>query len=37
MGLPIVKHLVELQNGTIEMSSEVEKGTEIKLKFPYLM
>jgi len=37
MGLPIVKQLVELQSGTIEMSSEVGKGTEIKLKFPYLM
>lgn len=35
MGLPIVKQLVELQNGTINMSSEVGKGTEVKLKFPY--
>ena len=37
MGLPIVKQLVELQSGTIEMISEVGKGTEIKLRFPYLM
>ncbi|MES2961710.1 MAG: HAMP domain-containing sensor histidine kinase [Pseudomonadota bacterium] len=37
LGLPIVKQLVELQNGTIEIESELNKGTEIKLKFPYLM
>ena len=37
LGLPIVKQLVELQNGKIEVSSEVGIGTEVKLKFPYLM
>ncbi|MES2961864.1 MAG: HAMP domain-containing sensor histidine kinase [Pseudomonadota bacterium] len=37
LGLPIAKHLVELQNGTIEVKSELNVGTEIKLKFPYLM
>ena len=36
MGLPIVKQLVELQNGVIEVESEVGKGTKIKLIFPYL-
>ena len=37
LGLPIVKQLVELQRGTIEIESELNKGTAIKLKFPYLM
>lgn len=37
MGLPIVKQLVELQNGVIEVVSEVGNGTKVKLKFPYLM
>jgi signal transduction histidine kinase len=37
LGLPITKQLVELQNGTIEVDSKVNKGTQIKLKFPYLM
>lgn len=32
-GLPIVKHLVELQNGKISIESEVTKGTKVKLKF----
>jgi len=36
-GLPITKQLVELQNGEIEVRSEIEKGTEIKIKFPYSM
>ncbi len=36
LGLPIVKQLVELQNGTIEIKSELNKGTEIKLKFPQM-
>ena len=36
MGLPIVKQLVELQNGVIEVESEGGKGTKIKLIFPYL-
>lgn len=34
LGLPITKELVELQNGKIEMKSEVGKGTEIILNFP---
>lgn len=34
-GLPIVKQLVELQNGIIEVESELNKGTIITLKFPY--
>lgn len=37
LGLPITKHLVELQNGTIEIISEINQGTEMKLRFPYLM
>ena len=37
LGLPIVKQLVELQNGTIEVRSELNKGTEVKLKFPYFL
>jgi len=34
LGLPITKQLVELQNGAIEVISEVGKGTEMKIKFP---
>ncbi len=34
-GLPIVKKLVELQNGVIEVDSEIGRGTNIKLIFPY--
>jgi signal transduction histidine kinase len=34
LGLPITKQLVELQNGAIEVNSEVGKGTEMKIKFP---
>ncbi len=34
LGLPIVKKLVELQNGRIEVASKIGEGTEIKLKFP---
>lgn len=37
LGLPITKHLVELQNGTIEIISAINQGTEMKLRFPYLM
>ncbi len=37
LGMPIVKQLVELQNGTIEIKSELNKGTAIELKFPHLM
>lgn len=34
MGLPIVKQLVELQNGIIEVDSKLNEGTKITLKFP---
>jgi len=37
LGLPITKKLVELQKGTIETTSEVGKGTQMILRFPYLM
>jgi two-component system phosphate regulon sensor histidine kinase PhoR len=37
LGLPITKHLVEIQNGSLEVKSEINKGTEIKLRFPYSM
>lgn len=37
LGLPITKQLVELQNGSLEVKSEINQGTEIKLKFPYSM
>ena len=37
LGLPIAKHLVELQKGTIEVKSELNVGTEVKLRFPYSM
>ena len=37
LGLPIAKNLVELQKGIIEVYSEIGKGTEMKLRFPYLM
>ncbi len=35
LGLPITKQLIELQNGNLEVSSEVNKGTAMKMKFPY--
>ena len=34
LGLSIVKHIVELYNGTIEVSSEPDKGTEFIVKLP---
>lgn len=34
LGLPIVKQLVELHDGTIDVTSELGKGTKIILKFP---
>lgn len=37
LGLPIVKQLVEAQNGKIEIKSELNKGTEVIIKFPHLM
>ncbi|NBV06270.1 MAG: sensor histidine kinase [Proteobacteria bacterium] len=36
LGLPIVKHLVELQRGTIVIESEIERGTKMIVKFPYI-
>jgi signal transduction histidine kinase/DNA-binding response OmpR family regulator len=37
LGLSIVKHLVELQNGTIHVISEPNKGTEFVFSIPYLI
>ena len=37
IGLPLVKQLVGLQKGEMEIKSEINQGTEIKLKFLYLM
>lgn len=34
LGLSIVKHIAELYDGTIELSSEKNKGTEITVIFP---
>lgn len=34
-GFEITKHLVELQSGTIEVKSELHKGTDVILIFPY--
>ncbi|MFD2760411.1 ATP-binding protein [Lentibacillus juripiscarius] len=34
LGLSIVRNLVELQNGTISVSSQVGKGTRFQLSFP---
>src|SRR5699024_1594719 len=34
LGLSIVKNLVELQNGTILVNSQIGKGTRFKLSFP---
>jgi PAS domain S-box-containing protein len=35
LGLHIVSKYVELMHGTIEVSSELEKGTEFNIQFPY--
>ncbi len=35
LGLPITKELVELQNGSIQAESQLNKGTKIILQFPY--
>jgi signal transduction histidine kinase len=37
LGLPITEQLVELQNGTIEVKSQPNQGTEVRLFFPYKM
>lgn len=34
LGLPIVKQLVELHDGNIEVKSELDKGTVFTIKFP---
>ncbi|WP_170287661.1 sensor histidine kinase [Aquibacillus halophilus] len=34
LGLAIVKNLIELQNGSITVSSELGKGTRFELRFP---
>ena len=33
LGLAIVKHIVELHEGTIDLQSELGKGTTIKVQF----
>jgi signal transduction histidine kinase len=35
LGLSIVKRCIELQNGKIEVNSELEKGTEVNVILPY--
>ncbi len=35
LGLSIVKQLVEMQNGKIQVVSEVNRGTEINISIPY--
>ncbi len=37
LGLPLTKQLVELQKGSIEIESEPNKGTEVRLFFRYKM
>lgn len=37
LGLSIVKHLVSLQNGSIDVQSKVGKGTKVTLRFPIFM
>ena len=37
LGLPITKQLAELQNGTIEVKSQPDQGTEVRLFFPRKM
>jgi signal transduction histidine kinase len=34
LGLSIVKQCVELQNGTISIQSELEKGTIVRVELP---
>lgn len=35
IGLALVKELVEVQEGTVSLESELDKGTTITLRFPY--
>jgi signal transduction histidine kinase len=35
LGLSIVKRCIELQNGKIEVNTELEKGTEVNVILPY--
>lgn len=37
IGLSIVKHIVEYHDGNINLSSEVNKGTEIEIRLPKLI
>lgn len=36
LGLAIVKHLVEVHQGEISVESEIKKGTNVTLSFPFL-
>ena len=35
LGLAIAKHLIELSNGTIDVESELNKGTKIRIGLPF--
>ena len=35
LGLSIVKHIMRIHNGTVQLNSELEKGTEFILLLPY--
>ncbi len=35
IGMPLVKRLVELQNGTMEILSEIGRGTKVVLAFGF--
>lgn len=35
LGLPIAKHLIEMQKGILEVESEPNQGTKMIMKFPY--
>ncbi|NLP10829.1 ATP-binding protein, partial [bacterium] len=34
LGLPLVKHIMEIHNGRIQVSSEPGQGTTLRLLFP---
>jgi PAS domain S-box-containing protein len=34
LGLPLVKHLVEAQDGTLKIDSQIDKGTTVTITFP---